>query len=63
MTSHSSYILYKDYVSLLMLMANTDFNSINDPSEVDGATQCISKHEQGYLSSPSKTKKTIISFQ
>lgn len=63
MTRHSSYLLYKDYIWLLMLMANTNFNSINGPSEVDGTTQCIGKHEQGYSSSPSKTKKATISFQ
>lgn len=63
MTGHSSYLLCKDYLWLLMLMADTNFNPINDPFEVDGTTQCISNHEQGYLSSPSKTKMTIISFQ
>jgi len=63
MTRHSSYLLYKDYVWLVTLMKNTNFNSLNDSSEADETTQCISKYEQEYSSSPSKTKKTIISFQ
>lgn len=41
-----------------MHTANKKFNSINEPSEVDETIHYINNHEQGHLSSLSKTTTT-----
>lgn len=58
MTLQSSCLLHWDYIWLFMHTANKKSNSINEPSEVDETIHYINNHEQGHLSSLSKTTTT-----